>query len=223
MRRRSKREIRIPTYSLGEEIWNAVSHGLGALLSAAALTLMMIRARGVLAVTTAAIFGTSMILLYTISCVYHALSPKMSGKKVLRVLDHSNVFLLVFGTYIPVALLGVAGTRGWILFGLVAIFTAFGIIFTAVDLERFQLAAVLCQLLSGWSILIGISDLLLNIGIQGVTWMIAGGVMYTIGAVLYGVGKHKKYYHSIFHIFCLQGTFCHFWAVYQFILRHAQV
>ena len=222
MRRRSKREIRIPTYSLGEEIWNAVSHGLGALLSAAALTLMMIRARGVLAVTTAAIFGTSMILLYTISCVYHALSPKMRGKKVLRVLDHSNVFLLVFGTYIPVALLGVAGTRGWILFGLVAVFTAFGIIFTAVDLERFQLAAVLCQLLSGWSILIGISDLLLNIGIQGVTWMIAGGVMYTIGAVLYGVGKHKKYYHSIFHIFCLQGTFCHFWAVYQFILRHAQ-
>ena len=218
MAERKNKEISIPSYSLEEELFNAISHGLGALLSVAALVLMLIRARNALEVTTAAIFGTSMIFLYTISCVYHALSPGLRGKKVLRVLDHCSVFLLVFGTYIPASLLGVSGVRGWLLFGLVAFFTALGIVFTALDLERYQLAAVICQLLSGWSILMGASNLRAALGLQGLIWMIAGGVMYTIGAILYGIGKNRKYYHSVFHVFCLLGTFCHFWAIYKYLL-----
>ena len=218
MAERKNKEISIPSYSLGEELFNAISHGLGALLSVAALVLMLIRARNALEVTTAAIFGTSMIFLYTISCVYHALSPGLRGKKVLRVLDHCSVFLLVFGTYIPASLLGVSGVRGWLLFGLVAFFTALGIVFTALDLERYQLAAVICQLLSGWSILMGASNLRAALGLQGLIWMIAGGVMYSIGAILYGIGKNRKYCHSVFHVFCLLGTFCHFWAIYKYLL-----
>ena len=218
MAERNKKEISIPSYSLGEELFNAISHGFGALLSIAALVLMLIRARNALEVTTAAIFGTSMIFLYTISCVYHALSPGLRGKKVLRVLDHCSVFLLVFGTYIPASLLGVSGVRGWLLFGLVAFFTALGIVFTALDLERYQLAAVICQLLSGWSILMGASNLRAALGLQGLIWMIAGGVMYSIGAILYGIGKNRKYCHSVFHVFCLLGTFCHFWAIYKYLL-----
>lgn len=218
MAERKKKEISIPSYSLGEELFNAISHGFGALLSIAALVLMLIRARNALEVTTAAIFGTSMIFLYTISCVYHALSPGLRGKKVLRVLDHCSVFLLVFGTYIPASLLGVSGVRGWLLFGLVAFFTALGIVFTALDLERYQLAAVICQLLSGWSILMGASNLRAALGLQGLIWMIAGGVMYSIGAILYGIGKNRKYCHSVFHVFCLLGTFCHFWAIYKYLL-----
>ena len=218
MAERKNKEISIPSYSLEEELFNAISHGLGALLSVAALVLMLIRARNALEVTTAAIFGTSMIFLYTISCVYHALSPGLRGKKVLRVLDHCSVFLLVFGTYIPASLLGVSGVRGWLLFGLVAFFTALGIVFTALDLERYQLAAVICQLLSGWSILMGASNLRAALGLQGLIWMIAGGVMYTIGAILYGIGKNRKYCHSVFHVFCLLGTFCHFWAIYKYLL-----
>ena len=155
MEKKEKRKLSIPPYTLGEELWNAISHGIGALLAVAALVLMLVRARGALAVTAAALFGASLILLYAMSCLYHALSPRTEGKKVLRVLDHCNVFLLVFGTYIPVALLGVPGARGWTLFGAVALFTVLGVVFTAVDLERFQAAAVLCELLSGWSILIG--------------------------------------------------------------------
>ena len=212
------RAISIPSYSMGEEISNAVSHGFGAILSAAALVLMLVRARGALAVTAAALFGSVMILLYTMSCLYHALPPSLSGKRVLRVLDHCNVFLLVFGTYIPASLLGVCGVRGWVLFSVVAFLTLLGIVFTVIDMERFQTAAVICQLLSGWSILIGASDLLNTAGVQGFIWMIAGGVMYTIGAILYGMGKRRMYYHSVFHVFCLLGTFCHFWAIYQFIL-----
>ena len=218
MAERNKKEISIPSYSLEEELLNAISHGLGALLSVAALVLMLSRARNALEVTTAAIFGTSMIFLYSISCVYHALSSGLRGKKVLRVLDHCSVFLLVFGTYIPASLLGVSGVRGWLLFGLVAFFTALGIVFTALDLERYQLAAVICQLLSGWSILMGASNLRAALGLQGLFWMIAGGVMYTIGAILYGIGKNRKYCHSVFHVFCLLGTFCHFWAIYKYLL-----
>ena len=218
MAERKNKEISLPSYSLGEELFNAISHGFGALLSIAALVLMLIRARNALEVTTAAIFGTSMIFLYTISCVYHALSSGLRGKKVLRVLDHCSVFLLVFGTYIPASLLGVSGVRGWLLFGLVAFFTALGIVFTALDLERYQLAAVICQLLSGWSILMGASNLRAALGLQGLIWMIAGGVMYSIGAILYGIGKNRKYYHSVFHVFCLLGTFCHFWAIYKYLL-----
>ena len=218
MAERNKKEISIPSYSLEEELFNAISHGLGALLSVAALVLMLIRARNALEVTTSAIFGTSMIFLYTISCVYHALSPGLRGKKVLRVLDHCSVFLLVFGTYIPASLLGVSGVRGWLLFGLVAFFTVLGIVFTVLDLERYQLAAVICQLLSGWSILMGVCNLRASAGLQGLIWMIAGGAMYTIGAILYGIGKNRKYCHSVFHVFCLLGTFCHFWAIYKYLL-----
>ena len=213
-----KRTISIPDYTMGEEICNAVTHGLGALLSAVALTLLAIRAHGALSIITVTLFGVAMIQLYTVSCVYHALSPSLAGKKVLRVIDHCNVFLLVFGTYLPVALLGVGGSEGWILLGIVALFTVLGIVLTAIDVDRFQAASVVCHLLSGWSILFGIPSLLRTVGSTGLLYMILGGVMYSIGAVLYGAGKSKRYRHSVFHIFCLLGTFCHFWAVYHYLL-----
>ena len=218
MEEKKKRKLSIPPYTLGEELCNAISHGLGALLSAAALVLMLLRAKGALALSAAALFGAALVLLYTMSCLYHALSPRVAGKKVLRVLDHCNVFLLVFGTYIPVSLLGVPGASGWVLFGIVGFFTLLGIVLTAVDLERFQLAAVICQLLSGWSILIGLPGLLRTMGPAGLVWLVAGGLMYSVGAVLYGLGKKRKYRHSLFHLFCLLGSFCHFWAVYRYLL-----
>ena len=213
-----KRTISIPDYTMGEEICDAVTHGFGALLSAVALTLLAIRAHGALSIITVTLFGVAMIQLYTVSCVYHALSPSLAGKKVLRVIDHCNVFLLVFGTYLPVALLGVGGSEGWILLGIVALFTVLGIVLTAIDVDRFQAASVVCHLLSGWSILFGIPSLLRTVGSTGLLYMILGGVMYSIGAVLYGAGKSKRYRHSVFHIFCLLGTFCHFWAVYHYLL-----
>ena len=213
-----KRTISIPDYTMGEEICNAVTHGFGALLSAVALTMLAIRAHGALSIITVTLFGVAMIQLYTVSCVYHALSPSLAGKKVLRVIDHCNVFLLVFGTYLPVALLGVGGSEGWILLGIVALFTVLGIVLTAIDVDRFQAASVVCHLLSGWSILFGIPSLLRTVGSTGLLYMILGGVMYSIGAVLYGAGKSKRYRHSVFHIFCLLGTICHFWAVYHYLL-----
>ena len=219
MAREKKRKLGIPDYTTGEEICNAVTHGLGALLGVAGLVLMLLRAHGALAVTAAAIFGASMVLLYTMSCLYHALLPRTPGKKVLRVLDHCNVFLLVFGTYVPAALLGVRGAAGWALFGTVAFFTVLGVVLTAVDLERFQTAAVICELCSGWSILIGVPGLMRSLGRAGLFWLLLGGVMYSIGALLYAAGAKKRYFHSVFHVFCLLGSFSHFWAIYAYLLK----
>ena len=118
-----KERISVPKYTLAEERINCISHGIFALLSIWGLVMLIIKAKGTLAITTATLYGTTMILLYTISCIYHALSPRITGKKVMRVLDHCNVFLLVFGTIIPIALVGIGGALGWIYFGIVAFVT----------------------------------------------------------------------------------------------------
>lgn len=214
MKNKRKLNIKIPKYTLGEEIFNSISHGLGALLSVAALVLMIVKADEAKAEVTTALFGSTMIILYTMSCIYHALSSKLEGKKVLRVLDHCNVYLLVFGTYIPVALLGVGGALGWTLFGVVALVTTLGIVFSSISIDKFQVVEVICHLLNGWSILFGIPALLTTMGQKGITYLIIGGIMYTLGSILYGVGSQKKYMHCIFHVFCLVGTFFHFLAVY---------
>ena len=215
---KKKRSIRIPDYTLGEELFNSISHGFGAFWGIAALVLMCVKANGILPKLSAVFFGISIIQLYTISCIYHALSPRLKGKKVLRVIDHCNVYLLVWGTYFPVALLGVKGWLGWLLLSAVFIFSILGIVFTAIDVDRFQLISVICHLLSGWSILFGVPKLLSVVGLHGLLYLILGGVMYSIGAVLYGLGKKKRYRHSVFHVFCLLGTFFHFWCVYAYLL-----
>jgi len=215
---KKKLNIHIPDYSLGEELFNAISHGIGAGLSVAALVLLLIRAKTALAAVSCALFGAAMVLLYTISCLYHSLSRRVEGKKVLRVIDHCNVFALVLGTYVPVALLGVGGGLGWGLLGLVFVFAATGIALNAVKVDRFRAVSVICHLVCGWSILLGIPRLMETMGRAGVCYLVAGGAFYTVGSVLYGLGAKKKYMHSVFHIFCLLGTFCHFWAVYQYLL-----
>lgn len=213
-----KLNIKVPAYTLGEELFNAISHGLGALLSIAALALMLLRAQGVKAVVCVSFFGAAMIVLYTVSCVYHALSHNVEGKKVMRVIDHCNVYALVLGTYLPASLLGVGGALGWVLFGFNAAFTALGMTLTAVSVDRFKAPQVVCHLVSGWSILLGIPQLLNTMGPLGVRFLLLGGIAYSMGSVLYGLGARRKYMHCVFHIFCLLGTFFHFWGIYQYLL-----
>ena len=215
---RAKLNIRIPHYTLGEEIFNAVSHGIGGLMSAGGMALLLLRARGPLAAASVSLFGAAMVLLYVISCVYHALSRRTEGKKVLRVIDHCNVFLLVMGTYAPGSLLGVGGALGWALFGVTGAVTALGVTLTAVNVDKYKVPQVICHLVNGWSILLGVPCLLKTMGWTGVIFLLLGGAMYSIGAALYGIGAKKKYIHSVFHLFCLAGTFFHFWAVYVYLL-----
>ena len=210
--------ISIPRYSMEEELVNSISHGIGAVFSVVALVLMVLRASSPLATTCACVFGATMIVLYTTSCLYHALPAESAAKRVVRVMDHCNVFLLVFGTYVPASLLGVGGALGWVLFGVVGFFTLLGIVFTVIDVDRFGMVQVVCHLASGWSILFGLPQLLGTMGLVGMAIVVAGGVAYTVGAILYGIGKSRAYMHSVFHFFCLLGTFLHFYAIYAFLL-----
>ena len=211
-------KIRVPSYSLGEELINSISHGIGALLSIVALVLMIIKANNPLQISLVSICGTSMVILYTISCIYHALSPKIKGKIVLRVLDHCNVFLLVYTTYMVFTLLAIGGILGIILLILSSLFTIIGIIFSAINVDKYSLVSTICHLVVGWSSLIGIKYIYTNIGFYGTLFLILGGIMFSVGAALYGLGKRKKYMHSIFHFFCIAGSILHFISIYFYLL-----
>lgn len=217
---KKKERISIPNYTLSEELINSISHGIAAGLSIWGLVMLIIKASkvGAMAVTTVTLFGTTMIILYTISCIYHALSPRITGKKVMRVIDHCNVFLLVFGTIIPIALVGIKGVYGWIYFGIVAIVTLLGIIFSSIDVDKNEKIEVVCHLVNGWSALFFIKPLINGVGMTGLILIILGGVMYSLGALLYGLGSKKKYMHSVFHFFCIAGTIFHYFAIYLYVL-----
>ena len=208
----------IPDYTLGEELINSISHGVGGILAIGALIIMMIKSNSALEYVTCAIFGFTMVSLYIISSIYHGLSPKLKGKKVLRVLDHCNVYMLVFGTYFPISVLGISGVKGIVLVSFVGFITLIGITLTIIDIDKFQIASVVCHLINGWSAVFGITNLYNNIGFYGTLFLILGGVMYSIGAVLYSLGSHKRYMHSVFHFFCIAGTLFHFLCVYLCIL-----
>lgn len=209
-------KVKIPNYSLSEELINSISHGVASIFSIVGLIMLVIKAanKGAMAVTTVTLFGTTMIILYTISCIYHALSPNITGKKVMRVIDHCNVFLLVFGTIIPVALVGIEGYLGWLYFSIVALVTLIGIVFSAIDVDKNQKIEVICHLINGWSVTLFSKTLITNIGTTGFLFVVLGGVMYSLGAILYGIGSKKKYMHSVFHFFCIFGTIFHYLAIY---------
>lgn len=213
-----KKSIKIPSYTLGEELLNSISHGIGGVLSIAALVLLLVKSNIAKEYLCSLAFGIAMIILYIISTMYHALSSNLKGKKVFRVLDHCSVYLLVLGTYTPVALLAVGNLNGWILFSFVAAVTTIGIIITIINVDKYQVLSVICHLLNGWSIIIVIKTLLNNIGTTAVIFLIIGGLMYSIGALLYAIGTKKKYMHSVFHFFCIAGTIFHFFAIYLYVL-----
>ncbi len=217
-KKKIKLNIKLPNYTVGEEIFNSISHGIGAIFSIVALILMVVKAHGILPETTVTLFGCAMIILYVMSCIYHALPPSLEGKKVLRVIDHCNVFLLVYGTYIPMSLVGVGGKSGLALFIAITIITIIGVLLTAIKIDKTQVLQVICHLLSGWGALFFISQLKNSLGINGLILLIIGGVMYSIGSLLYAIGRKRKYMHSIFHVFCLLGTLFHFLCVYLFLL-----
>ena len=211
-------KIRIPKYSLCEELINSITHCIGALLSIAALVLCIVNSSSSIAVVTSSIYGSILIILYIISCIYHALSPKVKGKKVLRVIDHCNVHALVFGTYFPIAICGIKGVEGMVIISIIALLSILGIVFSTINVDKYSNISVICHLLSGWSSILFYKILIKNIGINGFSLILLGGIMYTVGSVLYMIGAKKKYFHSIFHIFCLLGSFFHFMCIYLYVV-----
>ena len=211
-------KVEIPKYSLGEEIFNAVSHGVGGLLSIAAIVLLIIKSSTPIGVITSIVFGFIMLVLYTISCIYHSLSPRVVGKKVLRVIDHCNVLLMVAGTYTPISLSLIGGALGWITFGIVWGITVLSVVFTAINVDKFSVLMVLCNLLLGWCGIMLLGPIMEACPMKGVWFLITGGIIYTIGAILYACGKKIPYMHSVFHLFVLGGSIFHFFFIFLYCI-----
>lgn len=210
--------IKIPNYTLGEELLNSISHGIASLLSITALVLLIIKSNTPLKTVSVTIYASIMIILYIISTIYHALSPKLKGKKVLRVIDHCNVLLMVFATYMPVSLLGIKNTLGWTLFAITLTITIIAITLTAINVDKYQKLEVILTLIIGWSAVIGIPKLIENTSINAFITLLLGGITYSIGAILYILGAKKKYFHSIFHFFVVIASTIHFFMIYLYLL-----
>lgn len=211
-------KIKIPKYSLGEELVNSISHGIGAIFSIVALILLVLKASGINSLISICLYASFMIVLYTISCIYHALSPRIIGKKVLRVIDHCNVLLMTAGTYMPICLSLLYGPVGWITFVIVWIITIVGIVFNAINVDKYSKISVICNLLLGWGALLLIPFMLKVVSVRGIIYLIIGGIMYTIGSILYGLGKKIPYMHSVFHFFVLFGSFFQFLFIYFYCI-----
>ena len=207
--------------SLGEEIANSVTHGVGALASVAALPFLVVVALpgGVGSVVGNVVFGVSLVLLYTASTMYHSLA-RNRAKRVFRILDHSAIYVLIAGTYTPFTLGVLRGAWGWVLFGLVWALGVTGIALTASLGVRFPRASTAVYIAMGWLIIVAVKPLLASLPPAGLAWLVAGGVAYTGGVAFYGWGR-LRYQHAVWHLFVLAGSVCHFVAVARYAAPHA--
>ena len=217
------RDRKMPDYTKGEEIFNMTSHIVGGVLGIAALVLgivfSVIRHNGY-GLAGSIVFGVSMILLYTMSSVYHGLRDGMA-KRVLQVLDHCTIYVLIAGTYTPVllsAMRPIDPVSSWVLLGVMWGLCALAITFTAIDLRKFRVFSMICYLGMGWAAVLKIGLLIEAVGWAGFFLILAGGVCYTIGAVLYGMGGKKRYMHSVFHLFVVAGSVLHTLAILIYVL-----
>jgi len=225
MTKRTKlRDRKLPSYTKGEEIFNMVSHITGGALGIAATTLTVIMAaihRNPMGVVASAIYGATMIILYTMSSIYHGLKPQTTSKKVFQIIDHCAIFLLIAGTYTPFSLCAIRSQNtalGWVIFGVNWGAAALGITLNAIDLKKYKKFSMICYLCMGWCVVFAAKQTFNAIGVGGTVFLLTGGVAYTIGAVLYGVGKKHRYFHSIFHLFIIAGSVLHFFSILFYVV-----
>ena len=209
----------IPRYSLVEERFNVTSHAIGLLLSGGALVALLRHAIPMddarLAISFG-IFGLSLIFLYGTSTAYHS-SKNQARRSRLRILDHASIYILIAGTYTPFTLITLHGPTGWMIFG-----TSWGMAFVGIILKffftgKYRLLSTLMYVFMGWLIVFAIGPLIDKLPRAGLTWLVAGGLAYTLGAALYSI-KKIRFNHAIFHVFVLLGSSCHFIAVYFYVV-----
>jgi hemolysin III len=206
-------------YSPREEKLNIISHGIGFVLSIVALILLVIQATvfgNIWHIVSVSIFGVSLIVLYAASTLYHSAKRKTLRNR-LKIFDHSAIYVLIAGTYTPFTLVTLSGTIGWVIFGVSWALALIGITLKIFFTGRYNLLSTIMYVLMGWIIVFAINPLIDNLPLAGVYWLIAGGVAYTIGAVLFSI-ERIKFNHAIFHVFVLIGSFCHFYSVLFYVL-----
>ena len=207
------------TYTKGEEIANAISHGIGALLSIAALVLLIVFSSihgSAWHVVSFTIYGSTMVLLYLASTLVHSL-PKGKAKYVFEIFDHSSIYLFIAGTYTPFLLVVVKGALGWTLFGIIWGIAIGGIIFKCFFVQKYLMTSTILYVVMGWLIVFAWPSLRSAMDPKGILLLVLGGVLYTVGAIFY-VWRGFKYHHLIWHLFVIAGSVLHFFCVLFYVL-----
>jgi len=213
----------IKHYSPLEEKINIGSHALGLFLSLVATVLMVLRASqhgNAWHVVSVCIFGAGLLCLYAASTAYHS-ATRVESRIRLRVIDHATIYILIAGTYTPFTVITLSGTVGWVIFGVSWGLAAIGIYLKLHFTGRFDVLSTLMYVFMGWIIIFAVKPLITALPPGGLYWLVAGGLSYTIGAVIYSV-KKIPLNHAIFHLFVLGGSICHFVAVYDYVLPNGQ-
>ncbi len=203
-----------PRYTLGEEIFNSVSHGTGGALAVAGTVVLIVCSAiysDAWAVVSSCIYGASLIILYTMSTLYHAITNE-KAKKFFRIMDHNTIFFLIAGTYTPITLAFMRGALGWVLFGVVWAAAIVGIVLNSIDLERFRKPSVVCYVAMGWVIIIAFKPFIESVPTISLVFLLIGGAFYTIGVIFYAL-KKVRYFHSVWHLFTVAGSVFHYFAV----------
>jgi len=209
----------IKYYSPAEERINISSHAIGFILSIVALILLVIHAYthgNIWHVVSFGVFGTSLVILFAASTIYHS-SKKPAIRRRMRIIDHASIYVLIAGTYTPYTLVTLNGSTGWVIFSISWGMALSGIILKLFFTGRYKTISTLMYVLMGWIIIFAIEPLIDNLSSNGLLWLVAGGLAYTLGAILYAI-KKIKFNHAIFHLFVLIGAFCHFVSVYFYVL-----
>ena len=212
----------LPDYTRGEEVMNMVTHIVGGGIGVAVLALCLIKtilAGNIWGIVSGSIYGFSMICLYTMSSVYHGLRPS-TGKKVLQIIDHCTIYFLIAGTYTPIALCAlrpVYPILGWGMLLFQWALTALAVTLTAIDLKKYNVFSMICYICMGWAILPFLPQAIAVLTPRGFGYLLAGGLSYTFGAILYGIGSKKHWFHSVFHIFVVLGSFLQFVSILFFV------
>ena len=214
---------RLPDYSRGEEMMNMITHALGGLLGIAVLVLCVIRAvqnRNIYGIAASAVYGAAMICTFTVSSVYHGLLPCF-GKKVMQVIDHCTIYFLIAGTYTAVVLSAIRPVYpvlGWGLFFFEWILAAIAATLTAIDLKKYEVFSMICYIGMGWAVIPFAKQTRIALTAPSFQLLLWGGIAYTIGAILYGIGSKKKWMHSVFHIFVVLGALLQFLSIFLYAL-----
>jgi len=203
-------------FTVGEEISHSIVHGIGALLSIAALVLLVVKADTPIEDISVAIFASAAIILYLMSCLYHAFGKGIT-KDIFERFDHISIFILIAATYTPFCLISIGGTKGWVLFSIQWGLVLFGIVFKSIWIHKYVLLSTLIYLLMGWSVIFFFQDLVSGLQPIGFYYLILGGIAYSVGVIFY-IFPLFKFHHTVWHLFVIIGTFLHFLCIYSYLL-----
>ena len=207
-------------YTLGEEIFSSVSHGVGACLSIAGTVVLLVFSviyGNALAVVSSSIYGASLIILYTMSTLYHSFTNERV-KHFFQIMDHNTIFLLIAGTYTPITLYILGGVTGWVLFSIVWVASIIGITLNSINMEKAKIPSLVCYIATGWVIIFAIKPLIAKVPLLSALFLVLGGVIYTVGIVFYVI-KKVKYFHPIWHIFTILGSAFHYFSILIAIIK----